>query len=98
MLSSEALLSAGPFTSVCILCQRLPDCRSVLISERTHHSPSPYFDTTEKKYVHLAGTGNEGEGQRETYISNAANFLREKHRLLNDIRKVVSLYYGMRSS
>lgn len=82
MLSSESLLSAGPFTSVCVLCQRLSDCKSVLISERTHHSPSPFFDTTGKKCVPLEGRGKGGEGQRETYINNAANFLREKHRLL----------------
>lgn len=50
-----------------------------------------------KKNVHLTGIGKEGEGQTETCISNAANFLREKHRLLKDTSKVIALYYGMRS-
>lgn len=65
MLYGESVLRAPSFTGICTSCQRLPDYKSVLSSEGTHNSPSPYFDT--KRENMCIKTSRENNGKK-TYI------------------------------
>lgn len=61
MLYGESVLRAPSFTRICTSCQRLPDYKSVLSSEGTHNSPSPYFDTKRENMCIKTSRGNNGE-------------------------------------
>lgn len=52
----------------------------------------------QKKKICPSSRNRKGGGETEKSVLATANFLWEKHRLLNDIRQVISLYYGMRFS
>lgn len=68
MLSGESLLSTPSFTRICTSCQRLPDYKSTLSSEGTHHLPSPYFDTKrENMCIKTSRENNGGLGGGKLY-------------------------------
>lgn len=81
MLSGESLLSAPSFTRICASCQRLPDYKSILSSEGTPNSPSPYFDTKRENMCIKTSRGNNGEKKTYIKLTMQQTLQRKKYRL-----------------